>query len=162
MSREFKKGKIHDVKATPLRKFVDDRGWLAELWRTDNVEEQYRPVMTYISQTEPHVTRGPHEHVEQTDIFAFLGPGNFMLRVWDNRPSSPTYNVMETMFVGADNPMSVLIPPGVAHAYKNVSHTVGIVINSPNQLYRGKNYAEPIDEIRHEDDPDSPFKMNTH
>ncbi len=162
MSRDFKKGKIHDVKATPLRKFVDDRGWLSELWRADNVDEKFHPAMTYISQTEPHVIRGPHEHVDQTDNFSFLGPGNFMLRVWDNRADSPTFNVVETMFVGADNPMSVIIPPGVAHAYKNVSHGVGIVINSPNRLFRGENYADPVDEIRHEDDPQTPFTMQTH
>ena len=34
----------------PLKKFVDERGWLTELWRTDNVEASIRPVMTYVSQ----------------------------------------------------------------------------------------------------------------
>jgi dTDP-4-dehydrorhamnose 3,5-epimerase len=162
MERVFKKGKIHDVKVGTIRKFVDDRGWLAELWRTDNVEASQRPVMTYISQTEPGVIRGPHEHVDQTDYFCFLGPGNFMLRVWDNRPDSATFNHVDTIFVGQDSPMTVIIPPGVVHAYKNVSHLCGIVINCPNALFRGVDYAEPIDEIRHEDDVDSPFTMHTH
>jgi dTDP-4-dehydrorhamnose 3,5-epimerase len=158
--RVFTPGKIEDVVVTPLRKFVDERGWLAELWRTDKVDEANRPVMTYISQTEPGVARGPHEHVAQTDNFAFIGPGNFRVYLWDNRPDSPTFDVFQTFVVGQDAPTSVIIPEGVVHAYRNVSHVPGVVINSPNALYRGENYAEEIDEIRHEDDPDSPFTLD--
>lgn len=159
-TREFIPGKIEDVLVRPIKKFVDERGWLAELWRTDNVTEEHTPVMTYISCTEPGVVRGPHEHVDQADYFCFIGPGNFKVYVWDNRPDSPTYNVAQTFVVGQDSPASVIIPKGVVHAYKNVSHIPGVVINCPNRLYRGQNYQDPIDEIRHEDDPDSPFKAH--
>ncbi len=159
MSREFTKGKIEDVVVKPIAKHVDERGWLAELWRTDNVPGEFMPVMTYISQTEPGVVRGPHEHVAQTDYFCFLGPGNFKVDMWDNREDSPTYNVHQQLVVGADKPTIVVVPHGVVHAYRNVSHTPGIVINCPNALYAGENYAEEVDEIRHEDDPDSPFHV---
>lgn len=156
----FTAGKIHDVLVRPLKKFVDDRGWLTELWRTDNVDAAIRPVMTYVSQTEPGVVRGPHEHVAQTDYFCFLGPGNFRLYLWDNREDSPTFNVYQTFVVGQDAPTAVVVPHGVVHAYKNVSSVPGIVINCPNQLYGGENYAEGVDEIRHEDDPNSPFQVH--
>jgi dTDP-4-dehydrorhamnose 3,5-epimerase len=157
MARTFTPGRIEDVLLRPIKKFCDERGWLAELWRTDQISEAIRPVMTYISQTSPGVVRGPHEHVDQTDYFCFLGPGNFKLYLWDNRPDSPTFDVYQEIVVGQDNPMVAVIPPGVVHAYKNVSHVPGIVINCPDQLYRGPNYSEPVDEIRHEDEPDSPF-----
>ena len=156
----FRSGKIEDASVRPLKKFVDERGWLSELWRTDQLGDAPRPVMTYVSCTEPGVTRGPHEHVDQTDYFCFLGPGNFKVVLWDNRPSSPTYQVMQSFVVGQDSPAVVVIPPGIVHAYKNVSHIPGVVINCPDQLYRGPGYAQPIDEIRHEDDPDSPFKIS--
>ena len=42
-------------------------------------------MMTYVSQTLPGVTRGPHEHVDQTDGFAFMGPSDFKLVLWDTR-----------------------------------------------------------------------------
>lgn len=157
MERTFSPGKIEDVILRPIKKFCDERGWLAELWRVDNIPEPVRPVMTYISQTSPGVLRGPHEHVDQTDYFCFLGPGNFKLYLWDNRPESPSFDIYQELVVGQDNPMIAVIPPGVVHAYKNVSPQSGIVINCPNQLFRGKNYSEPVDEIRHEDDPHSPF-----
>ena len=140
--RDFKNSAIDGVDIRPIKKFLDDRGWLAELWRTDNVSEEIRPVMTYISQTEPGVARGPHEHVDQTDYFSFLGPGNFKVYLWDNRPDSPTFNHVHIFVVGQDGPTTVIVPPGVVHAYKNVSSIPGIVINSPNALYRGENYGE--------------------
>ena len=156
---EFKRGKIRDVIVRDLRKFVDERGWLAELFRHDELAGEFHPAMAYISSTGPQVQRGPHEHVEQADLFCFIGPSNFKLRLWDNRPDSETYRHVMTLYVGEDNPKSVVVPKGVAHAYKNVGHQSGIVINCPNRLYMGEGKREPIDEIRHEDDPDTIFTM---
>jgi dTDP-4-dehydrorhamnose 3,5-epimerase len=155
----FTKGKIPDVIVYPIKKYVDERGWLAELFRHDDLNEEFYPVMTYISVTEPGIQRGPHEHVEQADLFCFIGPSNFKLRIWDNRPASETYRRMMTFFVGADNPQAVIIPKGIAHAYKNVGSVPGVVINCPNQLYMGAGKKEPIDEIRHEDDPNTIFRI---
>jgi dTDP-4-dehydrorhamnose 3,5-epimerase len=47
----------------------------------------------------------------------------------------------------------------VAHGYKNVGSVPGVVINCPNRLYLGVGKKEPIDEIRHEDDPNTVFRM---
>ena len=159
-SEIFKKGKIHDVVVYPLKKFVDERGWLAELFRCDEIAEEFYPAMAYISVTEPNFQRGPHEHIDQADLFCFIGTGNFKLRLWDNREKSPTYRHIMTMYVGADNPQAVIIPKGIVHAYKNISATEkGIVINCPNRLFMGKERREEVDEIRHEDDSDTIFIM---
>lgn len=160
VSEGFKRGAIRDVVVRDLRKFVDERGWLAELFRHDELETEFYPVMSYISATLPGVTRGPHEHVEQADLFCFMGPSNFKLRLWDNRPGSATYLSVMTLFVGEDNPKMVIVPKGVVHAYRNIGRASGIVINCPNRLYMGDGKREPIDEIRHEDDPDTIFRMD--
>ena len=157
----FTKGKIEDVVVYPLKKYVDERGWLAELFRHDELREEFYPAMAYISVTEPNMQRGPHEHVEQADLFCFIGAGNFKLRLWDNRADSPTFRYVMTLFVGADSPQAVIIPKGVAHAYKNISQTEkGVVINCPNRLYMGEGKKEAIDEIRHEDDPETIFTID--
>jgi len=156
----FTKGKINDVVVYPLKKFVDERGWLCELFRHDDIAEEFYPAMAYISITEPHVQRGPHEHADQADLFCFLGTSNFKLRLWDNRADSPTYRNVMTLFVGADNPNAVIIPKGVAHAYKNVGSEKGVVINCPNRLFMGAGKKEAIDEIRHEDDPETIFTID--
>ena len=157
---DFSKGAIDGVVVRPLKKYLDDRGWLAELFRHDDLDAEIHPAMAYMSITEPGVTRGPHEHVDQADLFCFIGPSNFKVRVWDNRPDSPTYNNVMTVFGGFDNPLSVLIPKGVVHAYKNVGSVPGAVINCPNRLFMGEGRRDEIDEIRHEDDPATPYRID--
>jgi dTDP-4-dehydrorhamnose 3,5-epimerase len=152
-------GEIEGVVVRDLRKFNDERGWLTELFRHDELAAEFYPTMTYVSATRPGVTRGPHEHVDQADLFCFIGPSNFKIRMWDNRADSKTFNHVMTLVVGEDNPKSVLVPKGVVHAYQNVGTEQGIVINCPNRLYAGEGKREPVDEIRHEDDPGTAFRM---
>jgi dTDP-4-dehydrorhamnose 3,5-epimerase len=157
---EFTEGDIRDVVVYPLRKFHDDRGWLAELFRHDELSEEFFPVMSYISFTKPGIQRGPHEHVDQADLFCFIGPSTFNIKLWDNRRVSPTYNFVMSMMVGDEDPTAVVVPKGVVHGYKNVGSVDGMVINCPNRLYMGERKREPIDEIRHEDDSDTIFRMD--
>jgi dTDP-4-dehydrorhamnose 3,5-epimerase len=157
---EYRKGKIHDVTVRPLTKYLDERGWLAELFRADEVDAAIMPVMAYISMTQPGVARGPHEHTAQTDYFCFIGPSNFKVYLWDSRKDSPTFGVKQVIFAGVDAPMTMTIPPGVVHAYKNVGTDNGIVFNAPDKLFAGQNKKEPVDEIRHEDATSSPFVLD--
>lgn len=159
-SIEYKKGKIHDVVIKPLVKFLDERGWLAEMFRIDELPEWFRPEMAYISMTVPGVARGPHEHVDQTDYFCFMGPANFKVYLWDARQDSPTYGTKHCFFCGIDAPLSVIVPPGVVHAYRNISDTGGIVFNAPDKLYAGSGKKQPVDEIRYEEEADSPFILD--
>lgn len=157
---DFKKGTIQDVQVSPVRKYIDERGWLAETFRFDELDKAYFPVMGYTSLTLPNIQRGPHEHVDQADLFLFIGPGNFKIWLWDNRKNSPTHWNKMVLFGGQDHPLRVLVPPGVVHAYRNVSHEVSVVHNYPNQLFMGQGKKSPIDEIRHEDDPNTVFQAD--
>ncbi len=154
---DFQKGPIEGVKVTAFKKFVDERGWLAEIFRHDEMAPEFHPAMSYISVTLPGVLRGPHEHVDQADLFAWVGPGDFKLSLWDNRPESATYLNRMELYLGLNNPGSVLVPKGVVHCYRCVSAESGWVINCPNRLFAGDGKREPIDEIRHEDNPENPF-----
>jgi len=160
MPEAFTLGEISGVVVRSLRIFHDARGWLCELFREDELTQEFLPAMSYISSTNPGVTRGPHEHVDQADFFCFLGPSNFKLRMWDARDDSPTYRSMMTVIVGADNPTSVIVPKGVVHAYQNIGSVDGVVINCPNRLYMGTGRSTPVDEIRHEDDLNTVFRMD--
>ena len=143
-----------------LRKFKDQRGWLVELFRDDELDTELFPAMAYISSTNPGVARGPHEHIDQAGLFCFLGPSHFKLRMWDNGPESETFRIMMTLIVGAGDPQAVLVPKGVVHGYQNVGAVDGIVINLPNRLYKGAGWRDEVDEIRHEDDPNTIFCMD--
>lgn len=138
----------------------DARGWLVELFRHDEVESEHWARMAYASMTLPGVARGPHEHRDQTDGFAFFGPSDFRLWAWDTRSGSPTLGHRACLDVGASNPTAVWIPPGVVHAYRNIGSEPGLVFNAPNRLYAGWGKAEPVDEIRHEDADPGRFPMD--
>lgn len=144
------------VKKIPL--ISDSRGWLSEIFRNDT--DEYLPMMSYISFTNYLVARGPHEHLDQTDFFVFIGPGDFELFLWDNRKDSPTFGKFEKMIVGESNKVSVLIPPHIVHGYRSITPSGSLSINLPNRLFAGKGKKEKVDEVRHENDPASKFKMS--
>ena len=148
---------IEGVKIKKLQQYHDDRGYLAELFRHD--EDSYAPETAYMSITNPGVVRGPHEHKEQSDGFAFFGPGEFRLYLWDRREDSPTKGESIEIEVGASNPSFVIVPPGVVHGYKCISDIPALSVNFPDKLYKGKNKEEEIDEIRWEEDKTSPYQI---
>ena len=144
-----------EIKELILNK--DDRGWLTEIFRDDEAEHQ--PAMAYLSSTNPGVVRGPHEHKYQSDYFIFAGPGDFEVYLWDNREDSNTYGEALTSHAGATRPLSLIVPPGVVHGYKCVSEVPALSFNLPDKLYRGEKKSEEIDEIRWENDDNSPYKI---
>lgn len=156
----FHDGPIDGIRWLPLRKFHDGRGWLCELFRSDDLEPEVFPAMSYLSVTDVGVARGPHEHADQTDYFCFLGPSSFKVYLWDARPQSPTYRACQAEIVGEHKPMALIVPPGVVHAYKNVGNVPGLVVNCPNRLYKGVGRMDPVDEIRHEERADSMFALD--
>jgi dTDP-4-dehydrorhamnose 3,5-epimerase len=143
------------IKEIPI--YEDERGWLRECYRADS--DGIVPRMCYVSRTRPGVVRGPHEHQFQTDFFLFIGPGDFELHLWDNRPTSPTYKEYMVGKYGAKSQVSVTVPPGVVHGYKNIDDVHSMSINLPDQLYRGEGKVGEVDEIRHED-LDDEFKID--
>lgn len=153
----FKDGEIEGVVIRKLESYSDNRGWLMELFRKDDPElvSGFEPLMSYISVTHPDVTRGPHEHKEQTDYFCFLG--KFSLFLWDNRKGSPTYNKRKVI-ENADR-LVVIVPPGIVHAYKNIGGEDAMVLNFPDRLYAGWGKKEKVDEIRYENDTETPFRI---
>jgi len=111
-------------------------------------------VMSYLSYTNKDVIRGPHEHVEQTDVFCFMN--RFAVRLWDSRKKSTTKGKRMTLIVRA--PVMVVVPPGIVHAYMSLDDN-GLVVNMPDRLYAGVGKSEPVDEIRHENKKRSPYTM---
>ena len=151
---------IAGVEITPMTRHTDERGWLCECFRNDEIDREFAPVMAYMSVTEPGAARGPHEHRDQADLFTFAGPSDFLLYLWDNRDSSPTFGMHQKIVVGERNPCRVLIPAGIVHGYKNIGEQPGLVCNAPNRLFGGEGKKEPIDEIRYEETEPSRFVLD--
>jgi dTDP-4-dehydrorhamnose 3,5-epimerase len=156
---------IKGVISELLKQFNDPRGHLVQLFRTDEITAMRRnngpriefPPMAYLSVTEPGVARGPHEHLAQTDIFIFCR-AEFEVFLWDARKGSETYWRRQKILTNAHAYHRVIVPPGVVHAYRALGKQ-GTVVNCPDKLYAGWDQQAPVDEIRHETNPDSPFRL---
>lgn len=158
------------VVVKPLTKYSDERGYLTELFRKDELEG-FDIQQGYFSITNPGIRRGPHQHEFQSDYFCFLN-GSFLLELWDARYVSVTdpnkevhlnFNeenywyieekMLETYYcveVGENNPCLVIVPPGVIHSYTNIGYTTAFTLNFPDKLYAGQNKKDTVDEIRYE------------
>lgn len=146
--------KIDGVIEKELRKHLDYRGHLIETFRVDELPEAVTPAMSYVSITQPGFWRGPHEHHERTEVFAFPGPGNLRIVLWDNRKESNTYLKRKIIYAGEDNPMLIIISPHIVHVVENISSNKdAFLINYPNTLFKGWGRNEEFnDEVRYEND----------
>ena len=79
--------------------------------------------------------------------------------LWDNRKESSTYGHRMVFDAGENAPKQVLVPKGVVHAYKNIGTTPAISQNHPNRMYAGEGKKSPVDEVRHEDDPNTIYQL---
>jgi dTDP-4-dehydrorhamnose 3,5-epimerase len=142
---------------------TDERGWLVEGWRKG--AGKCEPVMNYMSKTKSGMIRGSHEHQKQTDCFVFPGIGDYLVSLWDNRPDTLNRGSYLELLMKNDTAYKLIIPPGVVHGYKCITDEklfgfgFGLSANFPDQYFAGENRDEPIDEIRHENDVDSPFRI---
>ena len=60
MATPFKDGPIEGVIVDRLKSYRDERGWLVEMFRIDDLRPEHMPTMGYVSETLPGVSRGPH------------------------------------------------------------------------------------------------------
>jgi len=144
--------KIEGVFEKDLISHLDIRGHLIEAFRIDDLPENIKPVMSYVTFTQYGFYRGPHEHKERIEIFVCPGPGNLRIILWDNRKKSSTYLMRKIIYAGEDNPKQIVIYPGIVHIIENITKSKNaILINFPTTLFKGWGRNEEwIDEIRHD------------
>jgi len=105
--------------------------------------------------TYPRTIKAIHYHYEQTDVWAPI-TGMLQVFLYDLRRGSPTFGLINTLYVGSYRPWEILIPPGVAHGYK-------VLGANPAQLvYLTDRYYNPQDEGRLPyNDPDVAYDWET-
>lgn len=145
------------VEALPV--FKDTRGSLHELFREDEIPAGFKPLMACTSWSHPGVSRGPHQHVAQDDYFTFAGPSNFTVYLWDDRPGSAKDAKGWYILTGDQAPSRIYVPRGIIHAYRNTGNAPGLVVTVTSLLFKGVGRRDPVDEIRHELDPNSIYKL---
>jgi dTDP-4-dehydrorhamnose 3,5-epimerase len=141
-------GKIHDVVVKRLLTHPDDRGYFREILRDDdNMLRRFG--QTSITKTYAGVIKAFHWHEDQDDVW-YVASGMARIVLFDRRPRSQTSGITQVIYAGEDNPVSVLIPTGIAHGYQVLGNEPVILFYHVTKSY---NPAAPDEQRIPFDDP---------
>lgn len=104
------------VRFIPLKNRDDERGSLVELYRAEWNDQAEPAVQWNHVISRPNVLRGIHVHHTHWD-YLYIAHGSMELALIDIRRQSPRFGMAQVEKLQAEQPYSVLIPPGVAHGF---------------------------------------------
>jgi dTDP-4-dehydrorhamnose 3,5-epimerase len=110
---------IEGLRRIPLRRFEDERGWFAEIYRASAIEKAVR--QTNVSFSRAGVIRGLHYHERsQDDLFVCL-QGLLRVVVLDLE-SNETF----TEDIGDENAAAIYVPGRCAHGFEALTDVLFI------------------------------------
>lgn len=113
--------------AKKLVKHKDQRGWLAEILKANEIKEPMQHI--FFSVTKPGMTRGNHYHKRKVEWFCVIR-GKAKLILKDNR----TKKRIELVLKG-ENPTTVKILPGISHAIQNIGDEDMYLVSITNEVF---------------------------
>jgi dTDP-4-dehydrorhamnose 3,5-epimerase len=129
---------IEGVKVRYAVTHVDERGTLTEVYNPAWGFHDDPMVYLYQFTIRPGQVKGWIVHEEQDDRL-FLSFGAVKIVLYDSRPESSTYRLINEIFLSDHNRGLVLFPHGVYHAVQNIGHTDLLMMNSPTRPYNHEN-----------------------
>jgi len=133
---------IDGVKVKELTVIPDDRGRLMEILRADeDLFDRFGQV--YLTTTLPGVVKAWHCHHLQTDNICCVA-GMIRLALYDEREGSPTFGLVNDLYLGVHRPRLVQVPPYIFHGWKCVGLEEALIVNTVTHPYN----PESPDEYR--------------
>ncbi|MCU0492169.1 MAG: dTDP-4-dehydrorhamnose 3,5-epimerase family protein [Chloroflexaceae bacterium] len=130
---------IHDVVLHRMPLQEDERGELCEIYNPAWGLLAAPLVYVYQSLIRPGKIKGWVMHRSQEDRI-FISSGITRWALFDNRPESPTYRMLNDIVLSDRQHSLLIIPRGVFHAVQNIGSTDAIFVNMPTVPY---NHADP-------------------
>jgi dTDP-4-dehydrorhamnose 3,5-epimerase len=97
-----------------LKVHTDERGWLAEILRQEDIDVNKKFGQFYVTTAKPGITKANHYHKRKTEWFCVIkGKGKLVLKDIET-------NEVKELEMGDKNMIVVKIPPNMAHAIKNI------------------------------------------
>ncbi len=117
----------------------DDRGTLCEILRPD--WGVHPAPFTYVYQftIRPGMAKGWHQH-HQHDDRIFISQGTVKVVLYDPRPESPTYRMVNEIVRSELHRSVMVIPTFVWHAHQNIGSNDALFVSMPTRAY---NHASP-------------------
>ncbi len=118
---------------------VDERGSLCEIFNPAWAFHTGPLVYLYEFSIAPGRAKGWVMHKEQDDRI-FLRHGRVKIVLYDDRPQSKTYKMLNVLCFSDQNRMLISYPDHIYHAFQNIGSTEAVLINLPTKAY---NHANP-------------------
>jgi dTDP-4-dehydrorhamnose 3,5-epimerase len=142
-------GVIAGVAVSALMPHSDARGSLCELVTTRDAAIE--PIVHVYQVTAlAGSIRAWVYHRRQHDRLAFVN-GHFRIALYDVRPNSPTFNLLNVFMLGREQPGLLRIPPLVIHGVQNIGTEAAAFVNLPTAAYDPKDpdkYRLPVRDQR--------------
>ena len=122
-----KRREIGGVVVKPLKRVVNERGWLLEIQRNDDVVF-IGFGQAYVTATRPGIVKAWYRHRRQVDNMAAV-TGLLRVVLFDDRPDSPTRGALMELTAGHDQPTLVQIPHGVWHGFTPVGDAECLILH---------------------------------
>ena len=136
----FLQDAIDGVRVREMKNLIKSGGdVLCEVFRRDwmlddgDVDQVFQNVMN------PGSISAWHVHRHTTDRL-FASHGVLQIVLFDARQNSPTLGRINEFRFGTVRPALLIIPPGVFHGVRNISHEPALLLNLVNRAYQ---YEEP-------------------
>ena len=110
-----------------IEKHTDERGWLVEILRDDEIKEEIKQV--YFSTSKPGAIRGNHYHTRKVEWFSVV-KGKAKLVLEDNDSKE-----RKELILSEDNPAIVKITPHITHAIQNIGDDEMYLIVIVNEVF---------------------------
>jgi dTDP-4-dehydrorhamnose 3,5-epimerase len=132
------------VRNYDLKKYVDERGFFAEIIRQDwkDLLEDDSIVQANLSYSYPGMIRAWHRHNRgQVDYFIVL-KGSMKICAYDDKPGSPTKGQLDEIVASEERLQVIRIPGFYLHGTKALGHKPSLTVYCVNRFYDAKNPDE--------------------
>jgi dTDP-4-dehydrorhamnose 3,5-epimerase len=126
---------------------ADERGTLCEILAPHRAPHPAPIVSVYQFTIRPGMVKGWHVHRLHDDRI-FISQGHAKVVLYDDRPESPTYGLINEIFRGEFDRTLMVIPAHVYHAHQNIGSTDVLFISMPTRAYEHGDpdvYRLPLD-----------------
>jgi len=114
---------------------ADDRGTLCEIYSPHRPPHPAPLAYVYQFTIRPGKIKGWHEHFLHDDRI-FISQGQVKVVLYDNRPESPTYRLINEIYRTEFDRTIMVIPAHVFHAHENIGSTDALFISMPTRAYQ--------------------------
>ena len=126
---DFMKKKIK-YKIKKLEVHRDERGWLVELLKANELEKPVKQI--HIASIKPKGVRGNHYHLKTIEWF-FLIAGKAELFLQDIKTKEKI-----SFKLSPKEPKVITVFPNISHAVKNVGKEMVYLVNAQSDIYNPK------------------------